>query len=154
MKRTSERIWQLSAGVALTLCLATASATSRRTVYSIKSPDTGNSARSAEEALAERFTIVPVSANEQFVRATFTKRTLHPYIREPGRVTIAAVADIDGRLRDPLVLESTNPRLHLMMLNSVKNHWKCEPARLNGTPVPSVTQSTIDIRWRKPALIY
>ena len=151
--RGSARSRQLAAA-ALTLCLATAGATGKRTVYSIKSAEGANAIRTAEEALGARFTIEPVAPSERFVAARFTRRTLHPYIREPGRVTIAAVADVDGRLRDPVVIDSTNPRLHLMMLNSVKHHWKCEPARLNGTPVPSVIQSTVDVRWRKPALIY
>ena len=97
--------------------------------------------------------MVPLPANAQFVPAKLTKRTVHPYIREVGRVKIVAVADVNGRMRDPVVLESTNPRLNLMMRNSVTN-WLCLPARLNGTAVPTVTQSTIVVRWRAPIQIY
>lgn len=144
--------WFVSVAAALCVCAATA--TAKPTVYNGLPPDQeGGVRRSIQGALGDRFTIAPVPDKEQFLPARVTKRSVHPYIREVGRVTIAAVADVDGRLRDPVVIESTNSRLNIMMRDSVKK-WGCTPARLNGTPVASVTQSTIEVRWRKPIRIY
>ena len=146
-------IFRTSAALAAALSVATSIAGSKPTVYSSLPPDQENALRSIQAALNDRFNVAPAPEREQFSPARVTKRMVHPYIREVGRVTIAAVADVDGRLRDPVVIESTNPRLNIMMTASVKK-WLCEPARLNGAPVPSITQSTIEVRWRKPILIY
>ena len=146
-------IFRTSAALAAALFVVTSIAGSKRTVYSSLQPDQVNALPSIQAALSDRFTVAPPPPREQFSPARVTKRMVHPYIREVGRVTIAAVADVDGHLRDPVVIESTNPRLNIMMTASVKK-WKCEPARLNGAPVPSVTHNTIEVRWRKPILIY
>lgn len=134
-------------------CAATAAAAGGPTVYSSPSGEQDRPTRSVQEAFGDRVTVAPVPASARFTPAKFTKRMVHPYIREAGRVTIAAVADAKGRLRDPVVLESTNPRLNILMRDSVKN-WGCVPARLNGTPVASVLQTTIVVRRRQPIQIY
>ena len=105
------------------------------------------------EAFGDRFTITPVTSRDGFVPAQVTTQSVHPYIRNVGRVTLAAVAGVDGRLRDPIVVESTNPRLNLMMQNSMKN-WRCVPARLGGAPVASLVTKTVEVRWRKPVRIF
>ena len=130
-----------------------AAAETKPTVYSALAAEEENTARSVEEVFRDRFTVTPVSGKEQFVPAKVTKRTLPPYIRYVGRVTVAYVAGVDGVARNAVVVESTNPRLNLMLRETVKN-WRCVPARLNGTPVPSVMKNTIHIKWRKPAAIF
>ena len=152
-KKLTAAIVRTSAALALALSVVTSIAGSKPTIYSSLQPDQENALRSIQAALNDRFNVALAPEREQFSPARVTKRMVHPYIREVGRVTIAAVADVDGRLRDPVVIESTNPRLNIMMRDSVKK-WSCEPARLNGAPVASVTQSTIEVRWRKPILIY
>ena len=148
-----------SAAVLLIICAVTAltmtvaAAETKPTVYSALASADEPTARNVEEVFRDRFTIASVSDKEQFVPATVTKRTLPPYIRYVGRVTVAYVAGVDGLARHPVVLESTNPRLNLMLRETVKN-WRCVPARLNGTPVPSVMKNTIQIKFRKPAAIF
>ncbi len=104
------------------------------------------------QAFADRFTITPVSRRDEFVPAKVTTQSVHPYIRNVGRVTLAAIADVDGRLRDPVVVESTNPRLNLMMQNSMKG-WRCVPARLSGAPVPSLVTKTVEVKRSQPVRI-
>ena len=145
--------------VALVVCAlaaslsSTTSAETKPMVYSALGAEEENTARTAEQAFRQRYTVAPVSAKEQFVPAKVTKRTLPPYIRYVGRVTVAYVAAVDGVARDPVVVESTNPRLNIMLRETVKN-WRCVPARLNGAPVPTLMKNTIQIRWRKPAAIF
>ena len=133
--------------------IATAAAETKPTVYSALGGQTENTARNAEQVFRDRFTVASIPGNEQFVPAKVIKRTLPPYIRHVGRVTVAYVAGVDGVARNPVVVESTNPRLNLMLRETVKN-WRCVPARLNGAPVPSVMKNTIRIRFRKPVEIY
>ena len=108
---------------------------------------------SIRDAFSDRFAIVPAPAHGEFVPARLKKWTAHPYIREVGRVTIAAVADVDGRMRNPVVIGSTNRRLNRMFRETVR-YWVCEPARVNGRAVPTVTTRTVEVRFREPVRIY
>ena len=123
------------------------------TVYASLPADQEAALPGIRQAFGDRFTITPVGSREDFVPAKVPSPTHHPYIRNVGRVTLAAVADVDGRLRDPIVVESTNPRLNLMLRNSMKN-WRCVPARLGGAPVPSVVTRTVEIKFRQPVRIF
>ena len=143
----------LIAWLATASAVVSASAETKPTVYSALGTEEEKSARGIQEVFSDRFTVTPVQSSEQFVPAKVTKRTLPPYIRYVGRVTVAYIAGVDGLAREPVVIDSTNPRLNLMLRETVKN-WRCVPARLNGTPVPSVMKNTIQIRWRKPAAIF
>ena len=140
----------IASGALLLACSAAAAAP---IVYADLPAEKAAALPSVQQAFARRFTITPVSGRDKFVPAKITRQTVHPYLRNVGRVTLMAVADVDGRLRDPVVVESTNPRLNLVMQNSVKN-WRCVPARLSGARVRSVVTKTVDVRRGTPVRIF
>jgi outer membrane biosynthesis protein TonB len=73
---------------------------------------------------------------------------VQPYLRPiaGGKVTVGFVTRPNGLVQDPVVLQSTNRRLDLLMREAVAR-WVCEPARLNGTPVHSIRQATLLIKF-------
>jgi hypothetical protein len=133
--------------------LACSAAAAAPAVYAGLGPEKQAALPGIRQAFGDRVAITPVGERQAFVPAQVTSQRVHPYIREVGRVTLAAVADVDGRLRDPVIVESTNPRLNRMMQNSMKG-WRCIPARLSGAPVPSVVTKTVEVKRRQPVKIF
>lgn len=87
-----------------------------------------------------RYTIVPAKKTSGLIPANLPNKTYPLYGRVPGgsgKVLVAFIAAPDGHVKDPVVLYSTNPRLDRMVREMVSK-WLCEPAQLNGTPVPTI----------------
>jgi TonB family protein len=65
-----------------------------------------------------------------------------------GSVEVAFVIDENGRVRDPVILRSSNPYFDRPSLDSILT-WKFKPARQNGRPVATQVRQTL--RYTVPA---
>ena len=54
-----------------------------------------------------------------------------------GKTAVAFIVLSNGRVKDPVVVYSTQPRNDRMVREMVSK-WIWEPAKLNGGPVPSI----------------
>ena len=54
-----------------------------------------------------------------------------------GRVLVAYIITVDGLAKDPVVIESTDPRLTSVALAAMQG-WRFKPANFNGRPVATL----------------
>jgi len=88
-----------------------------------------------------------------FPRAIHEVRPIYPEeIRRNGwrgEVNIRFVVDIEGRVRDPVVVSSTNPTLNQPALDALLQ-WRFEPATYHGMPVSMRVEQPIDFQLNTP----
>ena len=87
-----------------------------------------------------RYTIVPAAKTSGLTPAKVVQETYPLYGRVPGgdgKTAVAFIVLSNGRVKDPVVVYSTQPRNDRMVREMVSK-WIWEPAKLNGAPVPSI----------------
>ena len=101
--------------------------------------------RILQETYGPRYTIVPAAKASGLVPPKLTLETYPLYGRVPGgpgKVIVAFVVGANGRVKDPVIVYSTQPRNDRMVREMVSK-WLWKPAQLNGAPVPSIVSHRI-----------
>ncbi len=87
-----------------------------------------------------RYTIVSPAKTSGLAPAKVVQETYPLYGQIPGgagRTAVAFIVMPNGRVKDPVVVYSTQPRNDRMVREMVSK-WIYQPAKLNGVPVPSI----------------
>jgi TonB family protein len=144
----------LSAGV------AASAATGRPALYNYF-----DQAGPKEEAILQatygpRYSVVSATKTTGLTPPKLVQQTYPLYGRIPGGSGTTAVAFIvnpSGRVKDPVVVYSTQPRNDRMVREMVSK-WIYEPAKLNGSPVPAIQtyafglgRATRSVGYSRPA---
>ena len=101
--------------------------------------------RILQETYGARYTIVPAGQASGLIPPKVTLETYPLYGRVPGgpgKLIVAFVVGPNGRVKDPVVLYSTQPRNNRMVREMVSK-WLWQPAKLNGAPVPAIVSHNI-----------
>ena len=117
----------------------------RPTLYNYVSDAGAEGERILQETYGPRYTIVPAAKASGLTPPKLTVQTYPLYGRVPGgpgRVIVAFIVAPNGRVKDPVVVYSTQPRINRMVREMVSK-WLWKPAQLNGAPVPSIVSHRI-----------
>ena len=101
--------------------------------------------RILQQSYGPRYTIVPATRASGIVPPKLTLQTYPLYGRVPGGPGDAIVAFIvgpNGRVKDPVVVYSTQPRINRMVREMVSK-WLWKPAQLNGAAVPAIVSHRV-----------
>ena len=96
--------------------------------------------RILQQTYGPRYTIVSAGKASGLTPPKITLQTYPLYGRVPGgpgKVAVAFIVTPNGRVKDPVVIYSTQPRINRMVREMVSK-WLWQPAKLNGAPVPSI----------------
>jgi protein TonB len=64
-------------------------------------------------------------------------------------VVVHAIIDKSGRVRDPLILRSEGELTMVLAALETMQKWEFEPAKINGEPVESYYNLTINFRLQR-----
>ena len=97
-----------------------------------------------------KFKIVDFGDERSYIPAKITHRVTPEPVVEfgqavKGHVLVVFVVTADGRVKEPLVLRSTNRKLNQPVLDTVVR-WRCTPARLRGVAVPTTLGQDFDFK--------
>ena len=117
----------------------------RPMLYNYVSEGGSEGNRILRQTYGGRYNIVPAAQASGLVPPKLTLQTYPLYGRVPGgsgRVLVAFIVAPNGRVKDPVVLHSTQARNDRMVREMVSK-WLWQPARLNGAPVASIVSRDI-----------
>jgi len=88
---------------------------------------------------------VPARSVSGLTPPTVTSQTYPLYGQVPGgpgQVVVVFIVAPNGRVKDPVVVYSTQPRINRMVREMVSK-WLWQPAQLKGAPVPTIVSHNI-----------
>jgi len=96
------------------------------------------------------YNVVDFNDERGYFPAKVSKKTIPPRLKEGGRiirgfVRIGVIVNENGRLVEPMVEYSTNPKLNRTLL-SIIQQWSGSPAFLHGKPVATLKYQDFDFR--------
>lgn len=115
--------------------------------------------RAIKGAYAARYAIVDTAASQGYAGPRTTAGELPQSATGPsggppgGYVLAAYIVDGDGRVKDPVILSSTDPRLAAAALEAMA-HWRFSPATLDGRPVASTAAQEFTFGGPEPEVSF
>ena len=103
-----------------------------------------------------RYTIVSAAKTSGLTPPKVVQETYPLYGRVPGgsgRTAVAFIVMPSGRVKDPVVVYSTQPRNDRMVREMVSK-WIYQPAKLNGSPVPAIQTYYVGFSRATPSIGY
>lgn len=137
----------------MTAALAAPPAVGRPTLYNYFNEAAPDAQRILQTTYGPRYGIVSAAKIPGLTRAKLVQETYPLYGQLPGGNGTTALVFIvmpNGRVKDSVVVYSSAPRNDRMVREMVSK-WIYEPAKLNGSPVPTIESYVFGLRrvpWR------
>ncbi|HEX5011617.1 MAG TPA: TonB family protein [Planctomycetota bacterium] len=141
------KIW--IAGLALLALATPVRADDKPTIYNHAAVPANDLDKKLTAALAARFTVVDVAEGDVYAAPKVLAGSLPSAARSEtgealhGYVLVAYVVSVDGLASDPIIVESTDPRLDRFALEAMRA-WRFTPGSVNGKVVPTASGQEFD----------